>query len=1093
MARSRLYLSTLAMLLLSLFRPVSGAPTSEVIPLAGPWRYELDREDGGVRDRWFARTLTGTLTLPGSLPGHGIGDPVSVTTRWTGDIMDSSWFTAPAYERYRKPGNVRIPFWLQPETYYAGVAWYQRDIVIPDAWKGRRIALTLERPHWATTVWIGARRVGADSSLSTPHVYDLGRTLAPGKHVLTIRVDNGPVVDVGRNSHSVSDNTQGNWNGIVGSITLTAASHAWISDLQAHPRLADRSVTVRGAVHSAGKRPASVTIRVAPPPAAGATAQVVSVQAPVRWTGDAGAFTAMIPLGATALLWDEFDAHLYTVTAEPGKGTAGQSIRFGMREVTKNGRQLMINGRPLFVRGTLECAIFPRTGHPPADLASWRRIIGVAKDHGLNLLRFHSWCPPESAFVAADEAGFYYQVEAASWPNQSTSLGDGKPVDRWMQQETERILRAYGNHPSFIIFSACNEPGGDHAAAWLARWVANGKSTDPRRLYTSGSGWPQIPENDLHVTHTPRIHGWGAGLTSRINARPPETRTDYGTIIGNADVPLISHEIGQWCVYPNFDEIPKYTGYLKPRNFEIFRDQLAASGMAHQAKDFLFNSGKLQVLCYKEDIESALRTPSMGGFQLLDLHDFPGQGTALVGMLDPFWESKGYVTPAEFRRFCNSTVVLARMDRRVFTTADRFTATVEVAHYGRAAMPGAVAYWRIIDTAGVVAASGRFPGRDIPLGNGTVLGDVDLDLRALPAPRRYIFETGLEGTEYENGWDIWVYPSVPAAPGTGKVTVVEELNDAAIALLNNGGRVLWTIPGNRVHGDMNGRVKIGFSSIFWNTAWTARQAPHTLGILCDPSHPALADFPTESHSNWQWWYLIRSSGAMILDGLPRTVRPIVQVIDDWFTNRRLGLLFEASVGRGRLLVCSMDLKGDEGGNPVARQMMQSLIRYMEGEHFRPEVMLTPEEVRSLSREPQGMERFGARVLRVDSEEKGFEGERVLDDDPATFWHTPWIGRAPAFPHEIVIEFRSPGSYRGITLLPRQDGNRTGSIRQFRVYTGDDGLHWGEPVAEGTLDPGTGLSTILFPGPVQGRYLRFVAESGHAEGPWASLAEMGIVE
>jgi hypothetical protein len=237
--------------------------------------------------------------------------------------------------------------------------------------------------------------------------------------------------------------------------------------------------------------------------------------------------------------------------------------------------------------------------------------------------------PPEAAFTAADELGVYLQVEAASWPNWSTTLGDGKPVDAWLEAETERILRAYGNHPSFAFFSPCNEPGGEHAEPWLRQWVARHKAEDPRRLFTAGSGWPEAPENQYHVRPQPRIQHWKDGLDSRINKLPPETRTDYRDDISGCSVPVVSHEIGQWCAYPNFAEITKYTGYLKPRNFEIFRDTLAAHHLAGQAQDFLIASGKLQILCYKEDIESALRTPEMGGFQLLGLSDFPGQGTAL--------------------------------------------------------------------------------------------------------------------------------------------------------------------------------------------------------------------------------------------------------------------------------------------------------------------------------------------------------------------------------------------------------------------------------------------------------------------------------
>ncbi|MFN3485506.1 MAG: glycoside hydrolase, partial [Planctomycetota bacterium] len=343
--------------------------------------------------------------------------------------------------------------------------------------------------------------------------------------------------------------------------------------------------------------------------------------------------------------------------------------------------------------------------------------------------------------MAGDEMGFYYQVECAAW----TSVGDGKPVDAWLYAEGERILQAYGNHPSFVMMAYGNEPGGKNQKAWLAAWVRHWRQKDPRRLYTSAAGWPEIPENQYHNIPGPRIQAWGAGLRSRINARPPETRTDYREWVEKRPVPIVSHEIGQWCVYPNFEEIRKYTGVLRPKNFEIFREFLEANHMGDQAKDFLAASGKLQVLCYKEDIESALRTPGFGGFHLLGLCDFPGQGTALVGVLDPFWEGKGYVTPEEYRRFCNSTVPLARMDKRYWTVSETFRADLEVAHFGPAPLEGAVTSWRVVGPDGQVAASGRLPALTIPLGNGTALGTVKIPLRQFTPARRYTLVTGLEG------------------------------------------------------------------------------------------------------------------------------------------------------------------------------------------------------------------------------------------------------------------------------------------------------------------------------------------------------------
>ena len=609
----------------------SFAAQTDRLSLAGTWRFELDRSNVGLSEKWFERTLPHKVKLPGSLPAQGIGDDVTVDTKWTGDIVDKSWFTAPQYAKYRQPGNIKVPFWLQPEKYYAGAAWYQRNVEIPAEWKGKRVLLTLERPHWQTRLWVDGNEVGSNDSLSTPHEYDLGPQLAPGKHRLTIRVDNSLIVDVGVNSHCISDHTQGNWNGIVGRIELRCDPPPWVAsdgllrfdDLQVFPSLSRKSAMVRMKVANFTGQPVKVDISISMAPGNNVTSappipeHTLGMRRSLRkgqsWKRIARFRMWFMPGTSSARRCIAF---------RPGSmaGLAGICRRtrriptFGLREISTEGTQLVLNGRKLFIRGTLECCIFPLTGHPPTDVDSWKRIIRVAKAHGLNLLRFHSYCPPEAAFVAADELGFYYQVETC-WANQSTTLGDGKPVDQWVYEETDRILKAYGNHPSFLLMPYGNEPGGENATAYLRKWVAHYKALDSRRLWTSGSGWPQIAENQFHVTPDPRIQHWGAGLNSRINAQPPETQTDYRDYIQKRTVPVISHEIGEWCVYPNFDEMPKYKGYLKPKNFEIFRDSLRARGMGSLAHQFLLASGKLQTLCYKEDIESALRTPGMGGLR----------------------------------------------------------------------------------------------------------------------------------------------------------------------------------------------------------------------------------------------------------------------------------------------------------------------------------------------------------------------------------------------------------------------------------------------------------------------------------------------
>ena len=934
------------------------------LDLSGTWRFALDPADTGMDERWYQNPLSQKIQLPGSLQSQGMGDEITLETPWVGNIIDPSYFEDAKYEPYRRPDNIKIPFWLQPEKYYAGAAWYQREIEIPTDWSGQRVVLTLERPHWETTVWLDDRRIGSNNSLATAHVYDLGAGIAPGTHRLTIRVDNRVIIAVGPNAHSISDHTQSNWNGIVGRIELAAVSPVWISDVQIYPDIRRKAATLKINAETALPLWGSAQVRVraerynvpgidTPPPVeAKLHFAVQGGLADLGLAAGGGHVDIDYPLGEDAAFWDEFHPALYRFTVElevageTGKYHDQRVISFGLREVSVEGTQITINGRKTFLRGTLECSIFPLTGYPPTDVDSWKRIVTICKAHGLNHIRFHSWCPPEAAFVAADELGFYYQVECPSWANQGAAIGEGRPLDAWLYHEGWRLTRDYGNHPSFIMMAYGNEPAG-RIHEFLGEWVTYWRRRDPRRLYTGGAGWPVIPENQYHNIPEPRVQRWGEEIRSRINGTAPETLTDYSNYVKKLSAPIVSHEIGQWCVYPNFAEIDKYTGVLKPKNFEIFRDFLNAAGMGDQAHDFLIASGKLQALCYKEDIEAALRTPGFAGFQLLDLHDFPGQGTALVGVLDPFWDEKGYISAAEFSRFCNSTVPLARLPKRYWTNDETLTAQIDVAHFGAADLVDAGVHWALVDSDGRTAAQGSFAPQRIPVGNGSSLGTITQPLSSLPPTRRYrlLVTIESESASFTNDWDLWLFAAELADPAEDNVHEADTLDDEALAVLAAGGRVLLHLDPAQV--DTN--CQIGFSTVFWNTAWTRNQAPHTLGILCNPDHPLFSHFPTEAHSNWQWWELIHGSAAMILNEMPTQLRPLVQPIDTWFQARRLGLIFEAAVNGGRLLVTSMDLRTNLAERRVARQLRHSLLRYMQSDDFTPSVTVTAQQINGLLR------------------------------------------------------------------------------------------------------------------------------------------------
>lgn len=924
--------------LLSFLTLVACRQVDNTQSLQGEWLFALDPDDRGLTEQWYNRYLNETIQLPGSLQEQGYGNDVGIETAWTGQVVDKSWYDAPQYEKFRQPGNMKVPFWLNPEKHYVGVAWYQKEIDIPQSWANQPVELELERTHWETTLFLDGNEMGKHESLSTPFRYVFNE-LKPGKHTLTLRVDNRVNIEVGINAHSVSDHTQSNWNGVIGVISLTAKPSLYINDIQLYPNIADKTVKVAVTLDgTAGKEASTLLLQVEKKDGSPVGQPQEITIAP----GTSLQQEATLSLGNDALLWSEYSPNLYNLraTVETDGNKEEQCRTFGLREFKANGTRFEVNGHPVFLRGTLECCIFPLTGYPAMENGYWEKIYSQCKAYGLNHVRFHSWCPPRAAFEVADSMGVYLQVECAGW----ATVGDGGYSDQWFYDEGDRILKEYGNHPSFCLMAYGNEPGGANQVKYLSELIDHWKSKDLRRAYTSSGGWPYVENADYWNAPDPRIQGWGEGLRSIINAQPPRTDYDFAHII-RPNMPTVSHEIGQWCVYPNFKEIEKYTGVLKAKNFEIFRETLKDHQMADLADAFLYASGRLQTLCYKADIEAALRTPGFAGFQLLDLHDFPGQGSALVGVLDAFWGEKGYVTGKEYSTFCNNTVPLVRFPKMVWLNNETLKAPVELAHFGEKPLQGANIRWQISNRAGENLAQGSFV-KDLPLTNCIPAGTIEYPLAGITAPTQLTVSVEVKETNSRNEWNIWVYPA-KQEPIEQQPYIASALDDQAMTRLEKGENVLLLLAPGSIAPDKGGDIRVGFSSIFWNTAWTNKQPPHTLGILCDPKHPALAAFPTEGYSDFQWWDLVSNCNAMVLDDFPADYRPVVHLIDDWFTNRKLGILLEGKVGNGKLMVCSADLQRDLDKRPAARQFKQSILQYMASDRFNPSAPINPALIRGL--------------------------------------------------------------------------------------------------------------------------------------------------
>ena len=920
----------------------SFVPIHDTISLNGSWKFALDTAKIGITEKWYSRSLPDSVKLPGTLDENNKG----ITNNNRTETMR-----------------------LSRERMYAGMAWYQKVVNIPDNWNGQYVRLMMERTK-PTQVWVDNNLIGTNNDILTAQYYNLSSHLTPGMHTLTILVnnDNSSVPDGVTGSHAWTEHTQSNWNGIIGKFCLEAYDPVHIETVQVYPDIILKKVTVRVTIAN----PSVVTnnmklIIKADAWNSNLKHDVPSKSFPVTLKKGENTIELTYSIGIKTLLWSEFNPALYklTLTLKGRKVLDNAILDFGMRKFSTQGTQFTINDTKTFLRGKHDACVFPLTGHPPMDVEGWQKVFRIAKSYNINFYRFHSWTPPLAAFEAADIEGIYLQPELPFWGGFSTNRNS--PLNAFMIKEGDHILETYGNHASFVMFALGNELSGDFDV--MKEILNHFRSVDNRHLMAYGSNnylgfRGQAAGEDYYAacrvgkdrdtTYKTHIRGSfsfaDANDGGYINGRYPSTNLNYSGAISKCTVPAVGTEVGQYQIYPNYDEIKKYTGVMKPWNFEVFRERLKENNLSDQANDFFRASGALSAICYKADIEMALRTPGFGGFHLLDLQDFPGQGTALVGLLDAFMESKGIITPEEFSQFCNRVVPLVEMKKYCWSNNEQFMGKVEVANYSETPLKAQLVKWELKNKRGEIIYQNETVS-DIPQGGLTTIGSLNIDLLKFSKPEKLTLSIYLERTKFENSYPVWVYPANVETKVPDNILVSRKLDRVTLSKLAEGGMVLF-FP------DFNDVKDLSVGGLFTPDYWNWRMfkgisesnkkpvSPGTMSILTNPELPLFSNFPTEFHTNWQWWPIVKNSRPFILDNAPKDYRPLVQVVDNIERNHKLGLIFEFSVGKGKLLVCMSDLKAIQN-RPEGRQLYSSILTYMSSGNFNPAQVLNQEELISL--------------------------------------------------------------------------------------------------------------------------------------------------
>lgn len=875
---------------------LSFAQTRE-IDLSGKWGFQTDVMDfrrGSLSPR-YNHKLQETIVLPGITDDHQIG--------------------------YKVP--YRYIDRLTRKYEYMAPAWYQRDIEIPNEWKGKRIFMYFERTHWLSSIYVDTKEVSKIDYISVPHNHDLTEFVTPGKtHRITVCIDNRYQYNTHKWNHAHTEFTQINWNGILGEMKLVAIDPVYVDDLQVYPDIKNNSIKVKFQVNNYTKKTvagkASFTIL--------GDNYNVTKQVLVNSNDSVSYFEDVIQLGKNIKLWDEFNPNVYKITCRLNTGTDKaeyeheKSVDFGMREVRQGKNHVLLNNRPIHLRGNVENAVFPKTGYAPVDDAEWERIMLLMKDYGMNHLRFHSWCPPKAAFRMADKHGIYFEVEMPMW---------GKDAEQdearynFFRREMRAILKEYGNHPSFVLYCNGNEITGNFD--FIEELTATGRELDNRHLFSGSTARTRVKSDQYYVSQQTNKG------PVKVYEGLPNTDWDRNTE-SDVDVPVISHESGQRCVYPNFEEIKKYKDSpVEARNFEVFREMLEKNGMVDQANDFFKASGALTVLEYKAVIEALLRSSKSAGFQLLSINDFPGQGYAPVGILDPFWDSKGLVTSEKFREFCAPTVALLRYDKSSYFNDDTFTGKAEVYNFSPSIIKNAkIKYW-LTDNTGKILKKGNLKTQTIQNDGVFPVGEFSFDLDGIISPQELTVHLSVND-KIKNSWNIWVYPrNKELMVSADDVLYTTVYDDKAKQFLSEGKKVvLYPLP-NKV----KGRQSV-FHNHFWNPIMFAWK-PMTIGCLIHNDQPVFEHFVTSYHTDWQWWDILNNAKVIEMQDTPQTLRPFIQVIDAYDNNEKLGIGFEAKVNGGKLLVLAVDTQKDIDNRPATRQLLVSIDKYVKSNKFDPQV------------------------------------------------------------------------------------------------------------------------------------------------------------
>lgn len=956
------------------------------ILLNGKWHVVL--EDG----------TTGQMDLPGTLDENGIGHRDVGANQWHPDAVLGN-----AAGEIDKDAPIATRF-TRRHT-YEGEARISRKITVPDYGTDRLFVLAERARALRLLVDGEVCAVFRQGTLSTPYIFELTGT-APGEHEFTFLSDNSypgmPKAAICYSS-AATDETQTNWNGILGECSMYTRPQNFIDSLRVYPRAVKKEEK-----NKAGGYVLDVCVELAPGAkkvykdakiilqsealAAGALEDTQTLTEIISYSGEGLAEAGTdkeenpktmeiwfrdLPLRENVKLWDEDEGNLYEMAVtldngmsaeDKGGSTAECRTRFGIRSFGDNGSgRLALNGRAIFLRGEANCAEYPETGHPPMTIPEWKEMLLKYRSYGINFVRFHSHCEPEAAFAAADELGMLLQPELSHW-DPKDAFGTEESY-RYYRAELVDLLKTYANHPSFVMLTLGNElQAQDEGRERMRELVRTAKRMDPTRLYANGSNAFYgeegcDPESDFYTSQSCKdvvIRGTFSGMRGYLNENYPSADRTYDEAMAEIrkeyQKPVFSFEVGQFEVLPDFEELESFHGISDPVNLKLIKKRVEERGLLPTWEKYVEATGELSRLAYREEIEAAMRTRELSGISLLGLQDFPGQGTALVGMMNSHLEPKPYdfARPERFREFFQECRILVKLPHYTYEAGERLIAEVEAANFGKRNIEG-VFCWTLAGKKSVSENGNCEPaeikskntviatGEDTEIticrpGSYTEVGSLDIPLDFVEKNTALTLKVRIGDSI--SAYPIWVYrKTTPVCPENVYETRAFDVKTREI--LQNGGRVYLSPDADKE--SLPNSIKTQFTTDFWSVGTFADQEGG-MGQLIDTEHPIFKEFPTDFHTDWQWW-IMATKRAVIL---PHPMKTIITEMDSYAFLRPMAQMIEFRCLKGKVLLSTMELHKSQQ-YPEVRALQASIYTYLSGENFEPAEEITEEELSMLVR------------------------------------------------------------------------------------------------------------------------------------------------